>query len=451
MNVQQPLLRILLIAPLLAIATGCTTPRQVAFSVGYMMNKPEADYDAIDKTRTENRLQSATAFTSETPYWTAYRGPKTDGHYLEQPLTLEWSGAGPKEVWRLPVGAGFGSFVVAEGLAFTLEQRRDKEALAAYDLATGKPVWQHEYTARFYEAMSGEGPRSTPCYHDGKVYSYGAMGDLHCVWATTGKPVWQINPLKEIDAKNISYGLSSSPIVVGQTVVILAGESEDGQTVRAYDLDSGKLVWSALQDKAGYSTPQRMKLAGRDQLVICMGDRTVGLNPTNGELLWEFPWAVMQGLASSQPVQVDDNRFAVSGGYGKGTTLVQINKSGNRFSAEQVWESRRLNANFSTPMYHDDFLYGLDGGILVCLDLETGKRVWKDGRFGFGQMLKVDNSLLISGEKGEVIVVDADPEKLSVRGRFKALEDKTLNPPAIAHGFLLLRNSREMVCYDLRH
>ena len=439
-------LSLLLVLSLSALHTGCVSPRQIMFSMGYMFNKPEADYDALELAESGRVV---TAHVDKEPYWIAYRGPKTNGIYEEQPINLDWPKGGLQAKWRFPIGAGFGSFVVAEGMAFTLEQRRGNEALVAYDLETGTQIWKHEYEGRFHEAMSGEGPRGTPTYHDGRVFSVGSMGTLCCVRAATGEPVWQRNVLTDAEAENLEYGLSASPVIVGNNVIALAGESKGSKTVRAYSITDGSLAWSSLKDKQGYSTPQRMTLAGQDQLVVCTGNRIAGLNPLNGEVLWTFDWQVLGGLISSQPVQVDADRFVVSGGYGKGTTLIEITRSGDRHTATEVWSSRRLNANFSTPVVHKGFVYGLDGGILTCLNLADGKRVWKSGRFGFGQMLKVGNRLLISAEKGDLLVVALNPDALEVVSRFAAIEGKTLNNPALAHGFLLLRNSAERVCYDL--
>ena len=427
--------------------TGCMTPRQVLFQMGYMLNTPEADYDAIDRAR--GALDAPTAHQDRTPYWTSYRGPSGTGVYAEQPLNLNWPENGLEPKWRFPVGAGFGSFVVAEGMAFTLEQRRGEEALTAYDLATGRPIWTHSYPGRFTETMSGEGPRSTPVFHTGRVLSIGSMGAICCVDARTGTPVWTRNILDDAEAKNLHYGLAASPIVDGNNVIALAGKSAKGETVRAYDLASGELRWSALADKAGYSTPALMNLAGRDQLVVCTAERVVALNPMDGSLLWELGFKVMMGLISSQPVQVSPDAFVISGGYGAGTTRVEISNEAGELSARVAWNSRRLNADFCTPVYHDEHLYGLDNGIFTCLDARTGERKWKGGRFGFGQVLLVQDKLLISAEKGDLIVVATNPNELEVLHRFPAIEGKTLNNPAIAHGLLLLRNSEEMVCYDL--
>jgi outer membrane protein assembly factor BamB len=423
------------------------TPRQIVFQLGYMANKPKADYEAIDRSRAA--LARPTAHQDRTPYWTAYRGPGGTGVYAEQPLNLNWPEAGLPPKWRHPVGAGFGSFVVAEGMAFTLEQRREEEALMAYDLETGRPIWKYSYPARFTEAMSGEGPRTTPVYHSGRVISIGSTGSISCVDAKTGKPIWTGDILGDANAKNLHYGLAASPIVVGDTVIALAGKSSKGEAVRAYDLSSGDLRWSTLPDTVGYSTPVLLNLAGVDQLVVCTANRVVGLNPADGTLLWEHDFKVMMGLISSQPVQVSPDAFVVSGGYGAGTARIELSQQAESLRAREAWNSRRLNADFCTPVYHDGYLYGLDNGIFTCLDAATGQRRWKEGRFGFGQVLVVEDTLLISAEKGDLLLVATNTTKLEVLRRFPAIEGKTLNNPAIAHGFLLLRNSEEMVCYDL--
>ena len=225
--------------------------------------------------------------------------------------------------------------------------------------------------------------------------------------------------------------------------------AEKGGAVRAYDLANGELRWSTLPEKMGYSTPATMNLAGVDQLVVSTAERVVGLKPDDGTLLWSVDFKVLFGLVSSQPVQVSPDAFVISGGYGAGTSRIQLSKEAGALSAQVVWNSRRLNTDFCTPVYYEGYLYGLDNGIFTCLDAATGKRQWKDGRFGFGQVLLAGNKLLISAEKGDLLVVATNENKLDVLHRFPAIKGKTLNNPAIAHGFLLLRNSEEMVCYDL--
>jgi outer membrane protein assembly factor BamB len=427
--------------------TGCMTPRQVAFQLGYLANKPNADYDAVDRARVY--VDAPTAHQNRTPYWTAYRGAKGTGIYAEQALNFDWPEGGLQPKWRFPVGAGFGSFVVAKGMAFTLQQDREDEALSAYDLETGRPVWTHRYPGRFSEAMSGEGPRATPVYHAGRVISIGALGTLCCVEAATGKLKWTRDLLSDAEAKNLHYGLAASPVVVGNTVIALVGEPTQAGTVRAYDLESGELRWTALAEKAGYSTPAPMNLAGVDQLVVCTAERVVGLNPDDGTLLWAQEFKVLFGLVASQPVQVAPDAFVISGAYGAGTTRIELSRDGGECKARVAWNSQRLNADFCTPVYYDGYLYGLDNGIFTCLDAATGTRQWKDGRFGFGQVLLAGDKMLISAEKGDLLLVATNPKQLEVLRRFPAIKGKTLNSPAIAHGFLLLRNSEEIVCYDL--
>ena len=381
-----------------------------------------------------------------TTYWTDFRGPRRDGHYTAAPIRTDW--ATLKPLWRQPIGGGYASFVVANGRAFTIEQRGTNEAVAAYDVLTGRELWTNGWNATFIESMGGAGPRATPTFHDGTLFALGATGELRALDASNGKVRWRANILEDADAGNLNWGMAAAPLVVGNTVVTVPGGG-NGRTIVAYDRATGRIAWSALDDEAAYSSPIRVTLAGVDQIVVFLARRVVGVSPDRGALLWESPWPQGSNVAA-QPVPVGDNRVFVSTGDGAGGALIEVARDGDRLMAREVWRTHRMKNDFSSSVYYDGFIYGLDFGILACIDAASGELKWKGGRYGQGQVLLASGHLVITTEEGDVALVRATPDGHQEVAKMPALEGRTWNHPALADGFLLVRNSAQMTAFDLR-
>jgi outer membrane protein assembly factor BamB len=259
---------------------------------------------------------------------------------------------------------------------------------------------------------------------------------------------WRANILDDADADNLYWAMSASPLVVGNSVVTIPGGGS-GRSLVAYDRATGRVAWSALDDEAAYSSPMRITLAGVDQIVVFLATRVVGVSPERGALLWEFPWPAHSAVNAAQPVVVGDNRLFVSTSY-IGGALLEITRDGDRLTAREVWRTLRMKNDFSSSVHHDGFIYGFDWNIFMCLDAASGEVKWKAGRYGQGQVLLASGHLLITTEDGEVVLVRATPEGHQEVARVPAVEGRTWNHPAIADGFLLVRNSAQMAAFDLR-
>jgi outer membrane protein assembly factor BamB len=434
----------------------------------------DAHYAELEKHRQEQAAQTAAAATPTVPptpspsasvspspgqttaqtapvsgrnYWTNFRGPKRDGKYDETPVSTNWPSSGLPVIWKQPVGVGHASFAVADGKAYTIEQRRNQEVVAAYDLGTGRELWTQKWNAEFLES-NGDGPRATPTYDSGRIYALGATGELRCLDANSGSVLWGKNILSDNGAKNLSWGMTASPLVVDDKVIVLPGGSS-GKSVVAYNKNTGAPVWKVLNDTQAYVSPMLMELAGRRQVVVVSAMRVVGLAPENGSMLWSYAWDTEGGINVSQPIAVDANRFFISSGYRKGAALVEVKGSGNSFTATTIWENNNMKNKFNSSVLHNGHVYGLDEGILSCLDVNTGERKWKDGRYGYGQVLLAGGHLIVTTDSGEVALVKASPAGFSEVARFSALQGKTWNYPAIAGGRLLVRNSTEMAAFDI--
>jgi outer membrane protein assembly factor BamB len=388
--------------------------------------------------------KSSPAVVRTSTYWTSFRGSNRDGHYRQQPVRTDW-GPALTPLWKQPVGGGYASFVIADGRAFTIEQRGVREVAAAYDLVTGRELWTSAWNALFQE--NGDGPRATPAWHDGRLYVLGATGEFRALDAATGRTLWRTNILADAGAGNLDFGMSASPLVVDNIVVVLPGGA-NGQSVVAYDRQSGNRVWGALDDGASYASPMLVTLAGVRQILTFTATRLVGLSPENGRLLWELPWSAPN--QASQPVIAGPDRVFISTGSGPDATMLQLVAGADgQLTVRELWRTNRMNNHFTSSVLHDGFIYGLDESILTCIDASNGELKWKGGRYGYGQVMLASGHLIVLTEQGELALVRADPKGHQEITRFSAIEGKTFNHPAMSDGILVIRNIEEMAAFDL--
>jgi outer membrane protein assembly factor BamB len=407
--------------------------------------------DALPATGSELVSADVTVSLDDFP---RYRGAAADGVAPPTPMPTDWATHPPKIVWRKPVGDGHSGFAVAGKVAITLEQRGDEEAVVCYDRANAKPLWSHAYSAHFQhtKSMGGGGPRSTPTIADGDVYSLGAVGDLVCLDAATGKPRWSVNILTDNGAKNIEWAMTGSPLLVGTMVVVNPGinpQDNKKQAVAAYDRKTGKKVWAAGDKPAGYSSPRLGTLDGMEQILLFDGGGLAGIDPKDGKELWRHSWTTFSDMNIIQPLVLPGDKVFISSELANGCTLLHVHKKGNAWAADVVWQNREMAAKFANPVYVANHLYGLHNGRLCCLNAETGKRQWKGENIGSGQLLLSGNHLIVQTEEGEVVAAAAEPSGYQEIGRLKVFTDRTWNTPALAGGRLYLRNHKEMACVDL--
>jgi outer membrane protein assembly factor BamB len=387
-----------------------------------------------------------------TPQWSDFRGPNRDGRYVGPSIATNWPRGGLRRLWKQPVGGGYASFVVADGRAYTIEQRRNQEVVAAYDMQTGRELWTNGWNASFEESLGGDGPRATPTYHEGRIYALGAEGELRVLDAAKGTVVWRRNILSENRASNLSWGMSAAPLIVDDKVIVLPGGTRASSVV-AYDKTSGAPIWKSLNDEASYTSPMLVTLGGIRQVLVVTATRVVGLTPDKGTLLWEYPWSTSMGINVAQPIVFTHNgrdRVFMSASYGHGAAVFELSKAGDRFQAKTVWENERMKNKFTSSVLHNGHIYGLDESILASVNAETGELNWKGGRYGYGQLVLAGDHLVVLTEEGDVVLVNATPARHQELARFTAIEGKTWNHPVIADGKLLVRNMQEMAAFDIQ-
>jgi outer membrane protein assembly factor BamB len=392
----------------------------------------------------------ATAPALQPGDWPGFRGPERDGTVHGVRIATDWDTTPPRLLWRRRVGPAWSSVAVVGDRLYTQEQRGDAEAVVCLDAASGREVWAHEDAVRFWDAQSGAGPRATPTFADGRIYALGGRGTLNCLDAATGERKWANDIIADSGAKVPIWGFSCSPLVEHGVVIVFAG-GEGPKGLLAYDADSGEVAWSAATGRNSYSSPQPATLGGRPQVLFLSDGGLMALDPASGAVLWEHAGAGPGMPPSIQPHPVGDAQVLLPITKDPGLELIDVSPGEDSGSPARRWVSKDLQPSYNDFVIHDGCLYGFDGSLFCCVDAKTGKRRWKEGRYGHGQVLLLTDQplLLVTAESGEAVLVAANPERHEELGRFQAINGKTWNHPVIAHGRLYVRNAEEMACYEL--
>lgn len=388
--------------------------------------------------------------------WPQWLGPHRDGSSSE--TVAAWKDA-PKVLWRQPVGEGNSSPVVAQGRVFVHAKVKDKdeEQVTAFDATTGKLLWQTVQPRAAFKSLYGNGPRATPAVQGDRLYTFGITGVLHCLETRLGKPVWEVNTLKEFGADNLFFGMSCSPLVEGNHVLVNVGGQ--GASVVAFDQDTGTVAWKALDDKASYSSPIAFGRDPERQVVFLTREGLVSLNPKDGSLFWRFPMVDLLFESSSTPVRIGDMLVASSITYG--SVGVRLEMKDGKPNATRVWKNDALTCYFSTPVaVGTDHLYLVSGtkpptlspqATLHCIDARTGKELWhksKVGKYHAALLRTGDQKLLLLEEAGNLALLDPNPKEYRELARAKICGE-TWAHPTLANGRLYVRDAQEIICLQL--
>ncbi len=299
---------------------------------------------------------------------------------------------------------------------------------------------------RFYESNGGAGPRGTPTIYKDRVYAMGATGILNALDAATGKKIWSHNTSTDTSREVPFWGISSSPLIVDDIVIVSVGG-----TLSGYDAVTGKQRWIGPMHGGSYSSPHLATIDGVTQVVILSSPGAVSVNPADGKLLWEHKW---EGGAIIQPAVTEEGDIlinAMSATGGSGTRRLAIKHDTNGWTPEERWTTNGLKPYFNDYVLHKGHAYGFDNNILACIDLADGKRKWKGGRFGNGQLVLLADQdlLLVTSEEGELALVSATTDQFKELARIPVLNSKTWNHPVIVGNVLLIRNGEEMAAFRL--
>jgi outer membrane protein assembly factor BamB len=380
--------------------------------------------------------------------WPGFRGPNRDGVLRGVRIDTDWSSKPPVAIWRRPVGPGWSSFAVRDNFVYTQEQRGNDELVSCYNLTTGKPVWLHKDAARFWESNAGAGPRGTPTLSGDRVYTFGATGIVNALNIRDGSVIWTRNAATDTKTKTPIWGFASSPLVVGDVVIVATAGALIG-----YDAANGNPRWSGpATDRGGYSSPHLVTIKDVPQVLLMNGEGVTSVNPADGKLLWKYGW---EGDSIVQPALTSDGDVLLGSGSGLGSEVgvrrLAVAHAADAWTTQERWTSAGLKPYFNDFIVHKDLAFGFDGSNLACIDLKTGDRKWKGESYGHGQIVLLGDQdlLLVVSEKGEVALVKANADQFTELARFKAVEGKTWNHPVLVGDTLLVRNDREMAAFKL--
>lgn len=377
--------------------------------------------------------------------WPNFLGPDHNGVSPETGFNKDWQNKPPRVLWQTPLGdGGFAGPSVADGKVFIIDHSGDRDILKALDLETGRPLWQQYYPDT---AKSNYGfARSTPSYSDGKVYAAGRLGQLVCCDAATGKGLWGKNLLRDFGGRNPQWDYAGSPLIDGDKLVVCTGAA-DGN-VLALNKNTGETIWTGGNgDTAGYATPVKAQILGRDQYVVFAADSVEGVDAESGRLLWEFKWTTEYAVNAPQPI-VAGNYIFVTSGYNSGCAVVEITAQG----PQQRWRNKNISSHFSSPIFYNGYIYSnTDPGNLVCLNPRDGEIAWRQGGVEKGGLLIADGVIIaVGGKSGDVLLARAIPDKFEPLGVIKPLGGQSWTAPILANGRLLVRNTSALACLDLR-
>jgi outer membrane protein assembly factor BamB len=386
------------------------------------------------------------AMAQSAAVWPQWRGPNRDGISKETGLLKQWPAEGPPLVWKAAgAGRGYSSFSISDGKLYTMGLRGDREFVVAFDVATGKEAWATAHGSAFRNDR-GDGPRGTPTVDGDRVYALGGSGDLSVLDARTGKIVWTKNVLKEFGGSNITWGISESPLVLGNKVLVNPGGP--GASIVALNKADGAVIWKSQSDKAGYSSGIPVQINGETQVVFFTSERAVGLDAKDGRLLWDYSRPANNVANVATPI-VRANRVFISSDYGTGGGVVEI-KPDNK--AQEIWFTKDMRNHHSSSVLIGDYLYGFSSAILTAIKFDTGEISWRDRSVGKGSLVYADGNLYCFSENGVVGLVEASPTGYKEKGRFRIPQDSlpTWTHPVVAGGRLYLRDQDTIYAFDVK-
>jgi outer membrane protein assembly factor BamB len=395
-------------------------------------------------------LALSTAVSNREPDdWPQWRGPNRDGRSAERGLLKTWPAGGPPLAWQAKgAGEGYSSFATANGRLITLGARGDREYVIAFDPASGKELWSTPHGRRFGNDR-GDGPRGTPTVEGDRIYAYGASGDLSVLDGSSGKILWAVNVLQKFGGSNITWGLSESPLVLADRILVNAGGPQS--SIVALNKKDGSVLWRSQSDEAGYSSAVLHEAGGVRQAIFFTGQRALGVNVADGKLLWSYDKVSNPTANIATPI-VRGNHVFVSSDYGTGAALLELTPGGGSVQAREVYFTKEMRNHHASSVLVGDHLYGFSGTILTAMRFDNGQVAWKDRSVGKGSLVFADDRLYLFSENGVVGLAEASPAAYREHGRFQL---KTGNLPTWAHpvvsgGKLFLRDQDTIYAYNVR-
>jgi outer membrane protein assembly factor BamB len=388
--------------------------------------------------------------------WPQLLGPERNGVYAGPPLAESWPESGPLKVWQISVGEGFAGPVVVGDRVILFHRRGYDEVVESLDARSGKSQWRFTYKTNYRDDFGfDEGPRSVPVVANGRVYTFGAEGQLHAIDLATGKAIWNVDTMRRFNVRKGFFGAAGSPLVEDGRVIANVGGTDGakGAGIVAFSADTGEVLWTATDHQASYSSPVGATFDGRRYALFFTRNGLIALDPATGSALFQRPWRSRSASSvnAATPLVIGDIIFA-SATYETGALALRL--SGGQLT--ELWSSDDVMSNhYATTVYHDGHLYGYHGRqefnpSFRAVELATGKVKWSVDRYRAGSVTLVGDRLLIARETGELVLAPASPDAFKPLAQARVLRGTLRALPAVSDGFVYLRNENTLVCLDLR-
>ena len=381
--------------------------------------------------------------------WSQWLGPNRDGISLETNLLTEWGVTRPQILWRSSIGDGFSGISIANGRGYTMAAMEGKEYIYCFDILNGQEIWRFQSGEIYLDSMGGHGPRSTPTIEENLLFTMSAYGKIYALDTQSGQEIWSHDLKRKFGGKTPRWGFSASPLIEENLVLIEVGGGTNASLV-AFDKNNGNIVWKSDNSKiGGYSSPIAITSYGIRQAIFFTGNYLVSVAPKDGTVYWKYPWETSYDVNASTPVLIPGDKLFISSGYGVGAATLQMRNKNESIDVAEVWRSKVMKNQFGTAVLHDNYLFGFDGRILVCINADTGEEMWKQRGYGQGTLILADNHLIILSDKGNLALAEASPvgfrEKLSIQ----VLNGTCWTVPTLSDGRLYLRSMNEIVCLNI--
>ncbi len=379
--------------------------------------------------------------------WPQFRGQSRDGVSTEKLSTTDWNQSPPKLVWKKEIGEGFSELAVVDGVIYTMtSEKLDSisgfEFVVAYDENSGTELWRTQVDSMYYDVDGwGCGARATPSIDEECVYCFSGKGTLSAVTRKKGKLLWQVNFGKTYGSTIPRWGYASSPLLLGETVIMEIGGTEN-KAFGAFSKKDGKLLWASGQGNSSHDSPLLATIDGQQQIIFANG-ATLYSYTSEGDTLWTF--AMPFGGLTAIPLLVDKNKIFLSGVRTPSFCIVSVENN----KATEFLTGPTMKNDFSSSCYYNGYIYGFHVAALRCISAETGEATWTKRGLGKGSLILVDNQLLVLSDQGKLVMVDTNPEVYTEHGSVDALTGKSWTAPSFSNGKVFVRNLTEMACYQL--
>ncbi len=384
--------------------------------------------------------------------WPQILGPQRNGVAQDEQLADSWPADGPPVVWQRDVGRGLAGVAVVGQRVLVFHRQGNEEVLEALQAGSGRPLWRAAFPTRYVSGIVDD-PRCVPTVHDGRVYVFGAGGGLHCVLLETGQVVWSRDTRRDFDAPEGYFGAGSSPLVVGDKLLVNVGGDRQGAGIVAFDLQSGETRWQSGNDQASYSSPVAVTIGGKTQAIFVTRLHCVAVDPDAGRELWRFPFGARGPTVNGANPVVRDGHLLLSAAYGVGAVYARLGDG----QPQTLWRKHDiLSSQYTTCVPADGCLVGVDGrhdtggARLRGFDPQKPEVLWELERYGYATLLAADGKVLLQTTSGRLVLGTADRHGFRELANAQVLADGTFALPALADGRLYVRDKRQLKCLDLR-